>query len=257
MDLRDRCMLLLLWRRRISFLLGLLSVMVPAARAQAVLPSLPTPRPWMDTHLSPDRRAAIVLQQMTLDEKISLLHGTGMKNLSPISPLAMYSNGGAGYVVGIPRLGIPDIQMSDAAYGVRASGANGRYSTALPSSLGIRRPHRSRTTRPGLQHGPRRRSQPGPRAAQRTHLRVHGRRPHPRRNHGRPPYPRNPGPARHGRHQALRAQRPGERAQGRKREHRRALTARNRLTRLPDRHPRIPSRRRNVFVQPRPWRLRL
>src|SRR5579871_1778723 len=136
MDLRDRCMLLLLWRRRISFLLGLLSVMVPAARAQAVLPSLPTPRPWMDTHLSPDRRAAIVLQQMTLDEKISLLHGTGMKNLSPISPLAMYSNGGAGYVVGIPRLGIPDIQMSDAAYGVRASGANGRYSTALPSNLG-------------------------------------------------------------------------------------------------------------------------
>ncbi len=129
-------MLLLLWRRRISFLLGLLSVMVPAARAQAVLPSLPTPRPWMDTHLSPDRRAAIVLQQMTLDEKISLLHGTGMKNLSPISPLAMYSNGGAGYVVGIPRLGIPDIQMSDAAYGVRASGANGRYSTALPSNLG-------------------------------------------------------------------------------------------------------------------------
>jgi beta-glucosidase len=90
----------------------------------------------MDTHLSPDRRAAIVLQQMTLDEKISLLHGTGMKNLSPISPLAMYSNGGAGYVVGIPRLGIPDIQMSDAAYGVRASGANGRYSTALPSNLG-------------------------------------------------------------------------------------------------------------------------
>src|SRR5579871_450345 len=136
MDLRDRCMLLLLWRRRISFLLGLLSVMVPAARAQAVLPSLPTPRPWMDTHLSPDRRAAIVLQQMTLDEKISLLHGTGIKNLSPISPLAMYSNGGAGYVVGIPRLGIPDIQMSDAAYGVRASGANGRYSTALPSNLG-------------------------------------------------------------------------------------------------------------------------
>src|SRR6202012_1294368 len=35
-----------------------------------------------------------------------------------------------------PRLGIPPIQMSDAAYGVRASGENGKYSTALPSDLG-------------------------------------------------------------------------------------------------------------------------
>jgi beta-glucosidase len=59
-----------------------------------------------------------------------------MEGLSPISPLAIRSNGGAGYVVGIPRLGIPAIQMSDAAYGVRSSGENGRYSTALPSNLG-------------------------------------------------------------------------------------------------------------------------
>jgi beta-glucosidase len=72
---------------------------------------------------------------MTLAEKISLLHGTGMEGLSPVSPLAVQSNGGAGYVVGIPRLGIPGIQMSDAAYGVRNSGDNGRYSTALPDDL--------------------------------------------------------------------------------------------------------------------------
>jgi beta-glucosidase len=92
--------------------------------------------PWMNTSLSPDERAAMVVKEMTLDEKISLLHGTGMVGLSPMSPLAIYSNGGAGYVVGIPRLGIPAIQMSDAAYGVRSSGENGRYSTALPSNLG-------------------------------------------------------------------------------------------------------------------------
>ena len=59
-----------------------------------------------------------------------------MVGLSPMSPLAMHSNGGAGYVVEIPRLGIPAIQMSDAAYGVRMSGENGRYSTALPSCVG-------------------------------------------------------------------------------------------------------------------------
>lgn len=90
----------------------------------------------MNTSLSPDDRAAMVLKEMTLDEKISLLHGTGMVGLGPVSPLHIGSDGGAGYVVGVERLGIPPIQMSDAAYGIRASGENGRYSTALPSDLG-------------------------------------------------------------------------------------------------------------------------
>jgi beta-glucosidase len=93
-------------------------------------------RPWMDSSLSPDERASMVVKEMTLDEKIQMLHGTGMVGLSPMSPLAVHSNGGAGYVVEIPRLGIPAIQMSDAAYGVRMSGENGRYSTALPSCVG-------------------------------------------------------------------------------------------------------------------------
>jgi len=95
----------------------------------------PASHPWMNTALSPDERAGMVVKEMTLDEKITLLHGTGMVGLSPMSPLAVYSNGGAGYVPGIPRLGIPAIQMSDAAYGVRSSGENGRYSTALPANV--------------------------------------------------------------------------------------------------------------------------
>ena len=91
--------------------------------------------PWMNTSLSPDERASMVVKVMTLDEKISMLHGTGMEGLSPLSPLIIHSNGGAGYVPAITRLGIPAIQMSDAAYGVRVSGENGRYSTALPSDI--------------------------------------------------------------------------------------------------------------------------
>src|SRR5882762_7639781 len=91
--------------------------------------------PWMNSSLSADERASLVVKEITLDEKISLLHGTGMVGLSPMSPLAVNSNGGAGYVPGIPRLKIPAIQMSDAAYGVRQSGENGRYSTALPDDL--------------------------------------------------------------------------------------------------------------------------
>ena len=92
--------------------------------------------PWMNTTLSPDERADLLVKELTLDEKITLLHGTGHPGLGPLSPLAKDSNGGAGYTPGIPRLGIPGIQMSDAAYGVRASGINGRYSTALPANLG-------------------------------------------------------------------------------------------------------------------------
>jgi len=104
------------------------------AFGQSTKPANPA-QPWMNTSLSPDERAGLVLKEMTLDEKISLLHGTGMVGLSPLSPKSVHSNGGAGYVVGVPRLGIPDVQMSDAAYGVRNSGQNGRYSTALPSDL--------------------------------------------------------------------------------------------------------------------------
>ena len=93
--------------------------------------------PWMDKTLSPDRRADLVLQEMTLDEKIALLHGNGMPGWPRTVPHAnpCLGNGGAGFVLGVPRLGIPMIQISDAAYGVRSSGDNGRYSTALPSNV--------------------------------------------------------------------------------------------------------------------------
>ena len=36
---------------------------------------------------------------------------------------------------GIPRLGIPDLQLADSAVGVRAAAERGRYATLLPSTL--------------------------------------------------------------------------------------------------------------------------
>jgi len=94
--------------------------------------------PWMNASLLPDERADMVLKEMTLDEKILLLHGQGMPGWPKEvqNPQPELGNGGAGFVMGIPRLGIPFIQMSDAAYGVRSSAENGRYSTALPSDVG-------------------------------------------------------------------------------------------------------------------------
>jgi beta-glucosidase len=95
----------------------------------------PAQHPWMNTSFSPDERAGLVLKEMTLDEKILLMHGQGMPGWSRPMPRTYLGNQGAGFVLGIPRLGIPQIEMSDAAYGVRMSAQNGRYSTALPSNI--------------------------------------------------------------------------------------------------------------------------
>jgi len=114
------------------FLSTTLGLIVAVSLATAQNPS----QPWMNSQLSPENRAELVLKQMTLGEKIALLHGNGMAHASQWQmPLTFISNGGAGYVEGVQRLGIPPIFISDAAYGVRDSGANGRYSTALPSTL--------------------------------------------------------------------------------------------------------------------------
>src|ERR1700684_343289 len=94
-------------------------------------------RPWMNSKLSPEERADIVLKEMTLDEKIELMHGNGMEGWGRPMPNPDSSNGGAGFVFGVPRLGVPMIQMSDAAYGVRGSAQNGRYSTALPANIAL------------------------------------------------------------------------------------------------------------------------
>ncbi len=124
-------------RRSLSAIVVLANIVLACVLLPSRLQSQanPSAHPWMNNALSPDERAAMVLKEMTIDEKITLLHGTGMVGLSPMSPLAIHSNGGAGYVPGIPRLDIPAIQMSDAAYGIRSSGENGRYSTALPANM--------------------------------------------------------------------------------------------------------------------------
>lgn len=105
-------------------------VVIPALHAQ--FPGMPQPKHylWSDANLSPDVRADLVIKEMTLDEKISLLHGQGAHFFTPPEP-----NGGGDGTNAIPRLGIPAIQMADSSYGVTKGAAAGRYSTALPSNL--------------------------------------------------------------------------------------------------------------------------
>src|SRR5450631_4526014 len=84
---------------------------VAASLASAQFPRTQPPKhyAWSDATLSPDVRADMVIKEMTLDEKISLMHGQGMPFFSG-GPTE--SNGGAGYSNAIPRLGIPAIQMA-------------------------------------------------------------------------------------------------------------------------------------------------
>jgi len=91
-------------------------------------------RPWMTKSLSPDERAALLVRQLTLDEKIGLVRGLGWGGLLG-GEETPGSNGGAGYIPGIPRLGVPALQMADAAVGVTRGAVSGRYSTPLPSAI--------------------------------------------------------------------------------------------------------------------------
>ena len=126
-----------------------LSPVLAQGRGQAANPA--PAGPWMNTSLSPDQRADLLVQQLTVDEKIQLLHGLGggfgpgrggqpVANTPPTMEqltqqlTATRSNGGAGFIPGIPRLGIPDVQMADAAVGVTRGAMRSRYSTPLPST---------------------------------------------------------------------------------------------------------------------------
>jgi beta-glucosidase len=99
--------------------------------AQAGL-AVPPDAPWLDPTRNPDERAALVLAQMTQDEKLQLVRGTGMVG-DPAREGG--SNGGAGFVPGIKRLRLPDIDMADSTVGVTLGGVRSRYSTLMPSTI--------------------------------------------------------------------------------------------------------------------------
>ena len=99
--------------------------------------------PWMNKSLSPDARADLIQAQMTLAEEFTLVDGyLGIAyqpgHHQPLTPeLKAVLPASAGYVPGIPRLGIPALTESDASLGV-ANGGNmrpGDTAVALPSSL--------------------------------------------------------------------------------------------------------------------------
>ncbi len=98
------------------------------------------PWPWSNTHLTPDRRAQLVLHAMTPAEKRRLIFGYFGAPMPGTSyrPPPGARMGEAGYVPGIARLGIPPQWISDGGLGVatqRVSTDAYRERTALPSGL--------------------------------------------------------------------------------------------------------------------------
>lgn len=88
-------------------------------------------RPWLNTSLSPDQRADLLLAQMTLEEKVELMTGD-----PPPSEVGAYFN------AGIPRLGIPELRSADIGPGVRFGPTNTTY---FPMGIAV-----AATWNPGL-----------------------------------------------------------------------------------------------------------
>jgi beta-glucosidase len=115
--------------------------------AAAVVVSISLPaagddtRPWMRTSLDPDRRARLVLAEMTREEKQTLVFGYFGTDApwKKFTTPAEAREGSAGYVPGITRLGIPPQWIADAGIGVATQGGakQKRERTALPSNLAI------------------------------------------------------------------------------------------------------------------------
>ncbi|GAA0210977.1 beta-glucosidase [Brevundimonas nasdae] len=85
-----------------------------------------------------DARAAALVGQMTMEEKLSLLHGTMPLPFFGDTPIPEGAIPGAGYVPGVERLGVPALKETDASLGVSwVAGLRGDGATALPSGLAL------------------------------------------------------------------------------------------------------------------------
>jgi beta-glucosidase len=112
--------------------------MLALSSAASVVSAQPAAdRPWLNPALSPDERAQLAVQQMTEDEKLTLTFGYFATDWQGKHPPAGVRYGSAGYVPGIPRLGIGPQHETDAGVGVATQGgaAQKRERTSLPSGI--------------------------------------------------------------------------------------------------------------------------
>ncbi|WEK41464.1 MAG: glycoside hydrolase family 3 C-terminal domain-containing protein [Candidatus Brevundimonas colombiensis] len=86
----------------------------------------------------PDARAAELVGRMTVQERVSLLHGTMPLPFFGDAPIPTGAIFGAGYITGVERLGVPALKETDASLGVSwVAGLRGDGATALPSGVAL------------------------------------------------------------------------------------------------------------------------
>src|ERR1700722_17725057 len=130
------------------FLLGTQALAQPARPAAPAQPSQPVSvaplsTPWMNPALAPDARADLIEHAMTPDEKLQLVEGFYGSPINFVwskpapAKYRPFLLGTAGYVPGIPRLGIPALVETDAGVGIANNGGlrPGETATAFPSGL--------------------------------------------------------------------------------------------------------------------------
>lgn len=126
--------------RILSSAVGIALVASPFAAGRAEVVN-PPPAPWSNATLPVETRIALLLKAMTREEKLTLVFGYYATDFPPkgskAPPEARY--GSAGYVPGIPRLGIPAQWQTDAGAGVATQHSSPikRERTGLPSGLAI------------------------------------------------------------------------------------------------------------------------
>nr|AAF21798.1 beta-glucosidase precursor [Niveispirillum irakense DSM 11586] len=94
---------------------------------------------WQNTSLSPDERARLLDAELTLDERISLLHGPMPLPFPGSPPIPEGPSLVPVIFPGVPRLGIPALKETDASLGVTnpMNVRPGDTATALPSGLAL------------------------------------------------------------------------------------------------------------------------
>lgn len=106
-------------------ILGILFMMV-LSFAVAPLSTSAEAFPWMNKDLSAEERAQLLVEAMTLEDKIDFITGN-------------VNNYYGFYNEGLDKYGIPALQMADGPVGVRIANpeVQNKQSTALPSAIGL------------------------------------------------------------------------------------------------------------------------
>ena len=244
------------WRTSRSCLaLVFSSLLFLAATHAQTAPASQSAPPYKNTSLPVDQRVADLLKRMTLEEKATMLSGSGWMESAPIE-----------------RLGIPAIKMADGPMGVRSWAGSSAITnstanpvkvetTAFPSGVAMAATWDTALVQregqaiaagsqgAGPRHDPRTDRQHQSRSIVGTQLRGLRRRSVPRRAAGRRLRPRCAGRRRYSFGEAFRRKQRGVRAAPRRRENRRAHAARNLSARVQSRRTAGRRMGRDVLLQ--------